>query len=280
MSTTEDNLTDLPVGLVPAWQGLDAEAFALLRRDENLEAPVMYRELAARTGGPVLDLITGQGRTAIRIARAGYRAIGVDLSEDMLAFARKKAGAQGPEVAARVEFVCADVCHLDLPSRFGLIICDDWGFANLLTQDQQLLCLAAIRDHLRKTGLAIIDVFTPHYKLTRDGALEGRTNTKIHEIPGENARVVRRMTHTFDPLSQIETVAQHIIVERGEREPISYHSTYQLRHTYRWEFELLLKMAGLNVVKRCPDFFDDLPLSQHPELDNVANDLAYIVQRA
>ena len=65
----------------------------------------------ARDGQTVVDLCTGTGSSALRLARAGTRVIGVDFSEGMLRQARRKSiGGSG------VQWVQADVRALPISS--------------------------------------------------------------------------------------------------------------------------------------------------------------------
>jgi len=67
-----------------------------------LEEPEVDRALGEVAGRDVLDVGTGTGRHAIRLADAGARVTALDFSEGMLAKARAKAG------AAQVRFVVHD----------------------------------------------------------------------------------------------------------------------------------------------------------------------------
>ena len=49
-----------------------------------------YGELARASGGPVLELGCGTGRTLLPIAQAGIHCVGVDASPAMLAVLRQK----------------------------------------------------------------------------------------------------------------------------------------------------------------------------------------------
>ena len=51
----------------------------------------MTRNLQPAAGGRALDLGTGPGYLAILMAQLGYQSNGLDLSEDMLRLAEKKA---------------------------------------------------------------------------------------------------------------------------------------------------------------------------------------------
>lgn len=75
-----------------------------------LEEPELDRALGDVTGLDVLDVGTGTGRHAIRLAKRGAEVIAIDFSEKMLAKARTKPGAE------RVRFATHDVTQR-LPYR-------------------------------------------------------------------------------------------------------------------------------------------------------------------
>src|SRR5512141_2072188 len=79
----------------------------------------LYLALAARTGGPILELAVGSGRLAVPLAAAGFAVTGVDLDPAMLARARATAATPGrgrARRARRLELVEADLVGLRLPS--------------------------------------------------------------------------------------------------------------------------------------------------------------------
>lgn len=72
----------------------------------------MLEEAALRGGERVLDLGCGPGHTALAFAERGCDAVGLDLSEAMLAAARRLAAERGLD---RVEFRCGDVEAIPFP---------------------------------------------------------------------------------------------------------------------------------------------------------------------
>jgi ubiquinone/menaquinone biosynthesis C-methylase UbiE len=78
--------------------------------------------LAAPRGDErVLDVGTGTGHTALAFAARVAEVVGLDLTEAMLAEARRLAAAQG---AANARFVLGDAMALDFPDRsFDLVTC-------------------------------------------------------------------------------------------------------------------------------------------------------------
>ena len=75
-----------------------------------------WRALADRTGGPVLDVGAGTGRTTLELARAGHSVVAIDLHDDLLEELRERAG--GLDVAT----VAADARAFGIGTVFALII--------------------------------------------------------------------------------------------------------------------------------------------------------------
>jgi demethylmenaquinone methyltransferase / 2-methoxy-6-polyprenyl-1,4-benzoquinol methylase len=64
----------------------------------------------------VLDVATGTGLVAFRLAQRGAEVVGLDQSEDMLAGARRRA-AEHPELAGRLTFVQGEAERLPFPDH-------------------------------------------------------------------------------------------------------------------------------------------------------------------
>lgn len=98
--------------------------------------------------GSVLDAGCGTGRVAAQLAELGYRVVGVDLDESMLAEARRR--------APHLDWHLADLATLDIPgrARFDAVVAAGNVFPYLTpgTGDAVLVSLAA---QLRPGGLVI-----------------------------------------------------------------------------------------------------------------------------
>ncbi len=75
-----------------------------------------WRALAQRTGGPVLDVGAGTGRTALELARDGHDVTAVDLDDALLEALRERAG------ELEVTTLVADARAFWLGTTFPLII--------------------------------------------------------------------------------------------------------------------------------------------------------------
>ncbi|HYV17230.1 MAG TPA: methyltransferase domain-containing protein [Conexibacter sp.] len=76
----------------------------------------LWRELAAETGGPLLDVGSGTGRVALDLARAGHAVVALDLDPALLAALEERA-AELP-----LETACGDARSFDLGRRFACVL--------------------------------------------------------------------------------------------------------------------------------------------------------------
>lgn len=124
-----------------------------------------YVQAAREYGGPVLELGCGTGRILVPTARVGVDIAGPDASERMLAVCRASLDAEPPEVRRRAGLHHGDIRGFDLGRRFRLITLPLRPFQYLLTVEEQLACLSAIRRHLEPDGRLVFDLLNPsvHY---------------------------------------------------------------------------------------------------------------------
>jgi SAM-dependent methyltransferase len=108
----------------------------------------VWRELAERHPGPLLDVGAGTGRVALDLARAGHDVTAVDLDPVLLDALRERAG------RSRVEAVCADARSLELERcDFSLCIAPMQTIQLLGGSAQRGAFLRRARAHLRPGGL-------------------------------------------------------------------------------------------------------------------------------
>ena len=105
----------------------------------------------------LLDIACGEGTFAVAMAKAGLAVTTIDLSEDMLARARRRAADDG----VSVDFIRADMRSFVLGQQFDLITC--WyDSLNYLTSGEDLAsAFAAARRALAPGGIFIFDMNTP-----------------------------------------------------------------------------------------------------------------------
>jgi SAM-dependent methyltransferase len=161
----------------------------------------LWRELAARERGPVLDVGAGAGRVALELARGGHDVTALDREPELLDALTARAG------GLRVATVVADATDFALDRRFGLAI--------VPMQTIQLLpdrarFLAAAHRHLLPGGLLAVALAAA---LEDFGDLDGELPppdvvtladwrfasqpTAVRALPG--ATRIERVRRTFAP---------------------------------------------------------------------------------
>jgi ubiquinone/menaquinone biosynthesis C-methylase UbiE len=109
----------------------------------------------------VADLACGTGGITNALAARGYRAAGVDLSEDMLYVAREKARKSG----LRIPYICQNIVQLELHKPVDAIVCMCDGLNYILDKADLKKALERIYHFLNPGGILVFDI-SSHYKLS------------------------------------------------------------------------------------------------------------------
>jgi SAM-dependent methyltransferase len=200
-----------------------------------------YGSLARESGGPVLELGCGTGRVLLPIAREGIACTGLDSSRAMLARLRSK------RPPPNLRLLVASMAGFDLsPERFALIFAAFRSFQHLLTVEDQLACLDAVRRHLASGGRFAFDVFAPN--LGRIGRLEEPETEEARWQEGD-AEIVRFVSVRRDPVTQVSDITFRYERRIPGIEPESESVHTRMRHFYRYELEHLLSRAGFSRIE-------------------------------
>ncbi|RWU20094.1 class I SAM-dependent methyltransferase [Xanthomonas phaseoli] len=189
--------------------------------------------LAALVGSDTaLELGIGTGRIALPLAAGGAAVCGIDNSPGMLDMLRAKPGAE------RLTVVCADFVDVPVAGPFDLIysVC---SLGYLLTQEEQLRCLRAVRERLATSGVFVLQTMVPQAEtLLADGRVRSLEAPALDDgdVP------VLLMCSSADPARQL---IQQRIVMIGE----SATRVFNDRYRYLWPSELDL-MARIRPVLR------------------------------
>jgi ubiquinone/menaquinone biosynthesis C-methylase UbiE len=136
-----------------------ASVYDELMHDVPYSAWVEYLHelLDARSAQPktVLDLACGTGNVSERLAAEGFDVIGVDIAEDMVAEARRKA----VEKSLPIQYVVQDAAELNLPGkRFDLCV-SLFDSLNYVTEPERLnTAIERVYGHLNSGGLFMFDM--------------------------------------------------------------------------------------------------------------------------
>jgi SAM-dependent methyltransferase len=205
----------------------------------------LYVGLARAQGQRVLEVACGSGRVLLPLARAGFLAVGIDISPHMLAITRSKLN--GHEAVRLVE---ADMraFALDDETPFDLAILAVKSFAYLTERADQLRCLQAIARHLRPGGLLAIDFLHPgpEWISARPGELRDDLLAHVPEQGFTLSRVESVVSTDFARQVRVIRSAYEMIDDRGAV-VVRRFVEWPYRWTYRFEAEHLLERAGFEI---------------------------------
>lgn len=230
---------------------ITARYYDRLYATKGLDDLPFYLELAAQTGGPVLELGAGTGRVTLPLARAGHAVTALDLNPVMLDLLRSKLAGEPAEAAQRVALVQGDMAGFELGQRFNLILTPFRSFQHLTAAAQQLACLQAVTRHLAPGGLFVLDSFFPSFEYMVDKSrLHGAFMPDLeHTDEATGERLRRSHNYQADYVRQVNTVIfRYETFNSGGTLLRTEEDVIHLRWMTRWEAEHLLARSGLEVL--------------------------------
>ncbi len=188
----------------------------------------LYVALAARTGGPLLEVAVGSGRLAVPLAVDGYEITGVDTDPAMLARAHGSAERTGAAAARRLRLVQGDARSIRLPDAgaYQLAFVPLNSLFLMGTRADQAAVVATLGAHLAPGGLAVVDCWLPDAEdLARyDGRLvlewmredpeTGHTVTKTGSAAWDASGNAVRLTTIFEEGMPGEPPVRWVRVDR------------------------------------------------------------------
>jgi SAM-dependent methyltransferase len=192
----------------------------------------------------ILDLACGEGTFACEAAKLGYRVTGLDRSEEMLGFARKRALDQ----EAHFDLVRGDMRALPFTRGFDLVTCwfDSLNYVVDLRQLTRVFC--AVAEALRAGGLFVFDMNT-----TYGLAVNWRENPCY--VRSDDARIfeVHRQDYNFETgLAEMRITA---FVKQGDSWT-RIEEVHRERAYTQKEIREALGKAGLQVLAAWGSFRD------------------------
>ena len=234
-----------------------------------------FVEAAEAAGSPVLEIGCGTGRVLIPTARAGLDVVGLDLSPGMLGVCRQRLQAESPAVQRRVHLVRADMRRFELRRRFTLATIPFRPFQHLLTVEDQLSCLAAIRRHLVDGGVMILDLFNPSLDLLASRPTGEEFGEEPEVVTPDGRRIVRRhKTVAQDRFNQVNDheLVYYVTHPDGQKQRLVH--AFPLRYLFRFEAEHLLARAGFAVEHLYAGYDKSAYGSRYP------GDLVFVARKA
>jgi SAM-dependent methyltransferase len=164
----------------------------------------LWKELAERSNGAVLELGCGTGRVALQLAELGHQVTGIDSDREVVAELRARAAEKGLAVAVED----ADAAGFEIERQFGLVIAPMQLIQLLPGEGARSQCLQRVAEHLLPDGIAAFaiveetEAVVPASPLLpdvreRDGWVYSSLPLGAHE--SESELVVERLRQAVDP---------------------------------------------------------------------------------
>lgn len=116
--------------------------------------------LQLRGGERILDLACGFGRHALELSRRGYLVVGVDITSDYIAEAKKQVQAQG----LKAEFMCADLRDVGFKDEFDVVLnLADGAIGYLEDEMENLKIFDTVVSALKSGGKHLMDICNGAY---------------------------------------------------------------------------------------------------------------------
>lgn len=203
-----------------------------------------YLKWCRRVKGRVLELCCGTGRLSIPLAKKGIEIEGLDFSEDMLRYARKKAA----DAQVGIPWHKGDMCKFSLRKKFALIFIPFNSLQNTYRFEDVEKIFECVKKHLGPRGLFIFDVFNPSIHLMVDRERRPVEQYKGTRLADGSSFMIHEQC-AYDAATQCNRVTWTYVVN-GKKSK----QKLDMRCFYPQELDILLKYNGFKVLHKFGDF--------------------------
>jgi len=197
----------------------------------------------------LLDMGCGTGRHLAEFVKRGFACDGFDLSEDMLAQARRRLSGKPVDLAQ------ANLTAFQNGKQYDLVVSMFAVMGYLVKNEDLIAGLRTARKHLRPRGIFVFDNwFGP-------AVLAQKPEQRRHEYKDGDRTIVRAVTPRLDPVGQNVTVNYEISVLRNGQVEKQTKEAHCMRFMFVQEMALAMQTAELELVHACPFMRPDDMLS-------------------
>jgi len=225
-----------------------AHYYDLIYQDKDYKSEVRFIMDFFQTFAPsaksILELGSGTGIHAVLLAEADYQVHGIDISEEMLKQAKSRQAQLLPELTAKLEFSQGDICTVDLGQKFDVAIAL-FHVINYQTTNQRLQdFFGTARKHLKPEGILIFDFWYG------TAVLSDRPSIRVKRLENDRVKIIRIAEPVMYPQQNlVEVNYQILITDKSNGNVRELKESHQMRYLFMPEIELLLKQAGMEIIK-------------------------------
>ncbi|MCO6473540.1 MAG: class I SAM-dependent methyltransferase [Melioribacteraceae bacterium] len=196
-----------------------------------------YGKLKNQDEKSYLEMACGPARHAREFAKRGWRSVGLDISEDMIAYAFDETKKEN----LNVEYLVADMVKFKLNKKVALATTLMESIAHLVTNEQMVAHFKSVAKNLKKGGLYIIEATHPMFFFP-----DGEANTWKTRVNGTHVEVTFGLpTDHYDSVTQQWMLTSKLHIKQKNGADI----VTEARHPVRWylaqEMRALIELSGV-----------------------------------
>jgi ubiquinone/menaquinone biosynthesis C-methylase UbiE len=181
-------------------------------------------------GKRLLDVGCGTGKH-LSILKEKYSCVGVDISEEMLEYAKKHVNG--------VEFRPADMITMDLEEKFDIILCLFSSIGYVLTLENLRKTITNFANHLKPGGVVIIEPW-----LTPSVATDGLPSMTTYE--DDDLKIARLNVVKVE--GNISSFVMHFLIARRNEDVTYFKEKHDLGLFKTQETLNIMRDAGLETI--------------------------------
>ncbi len=222
--------------------------YDLLYRDKDYAAETRWIADLLHQHAPearsLLEIGSGTGLHASRLAELGYDVTGIDMSTGMLAAAEARRVTLDPGIASRLTFSAGDARTFRLGKKFDAVISLFHVMSYQTSNEDFASAMTSAREHLNDGGVFIFDAWYG------PAVLRQWPSVTTKEL-SDDATLVKRVA---EPVIHADTNVVDVnytvtVTDRVSGASEELKETHNMRYLFTPEIDIALKAAGMKLVE-------------------------------
>jgi len=197
----------------------------------------------------LLDIGCGSGGHIVEFIKLGYNVDGVDPSKNMLQLAEKK-------VSEKSKFYLATADSFKINQQYDAIVSLFHVVGYINTNDEFLICLKNVYDHLKNGGVFMFDFWYG------PAVIESKPGNRELKIEKEGIIINRKSESVLNPNKNLVNLSMNVKCKEGDNEEESFQETHSIRYYFLPEIEFMMKQVGFKNIK----FYDWMDTNNPPHI--------------
>jgi SAM-dependent methyltransferase len=226
--------------------GAYTKYYDLLYADKNYVAEAEYVSGLIhkyyRSADKILDIGCGTGAHGLELVKRGFKVVGIDSSEDMLAAARNRSVQLPGPSAGNLKFEFGDARTFRSSCSFDVVTSLFHVMSYQTSNEDICAAFATAAAHLKPGGLFIFDFWHG------PGVLTDPPLVRVRRLEDDQTKVIRIAEPTIRSNSNTVEVNYEIHVASNGKEEVVIKETHIMRYFFLPELSLMLNKAGFDLL--------------------------------